>query len=215
MKRSLRTKIVWLSGIVTVWSASGDARAAIVSLFDPGFESYVVSPGGYVKPGIGTWTFTNDAGVVEPISWSATRPAFEGSQYASTYAGTDRISQSVSFDDPGWYQLSVKAFAPGGTLTIPGVFTNGALVDGQFQFVFDNAAYGPMITVPMGQDWTAYSTFVNVSAAGLYRIGVDNALSDRYFINYDDFSVVSVPEPSAVFGLGGVVLMALYRRVRF
>src|SRR5690348_15224224 len=100
------------------------------TVLDGGFESYDVAAGGFVKPSTGPWTFANDAGVVEPFSpnsatavlntWSATRPAFQGQQYASTYAGGDVIRQPVTFDKPGVYELSVYAFAPTGTLTIPG-----------------------------------------------------------------------------------------------
>src|SRR6266704_5474358 len=94
------------------------------SLTDPGFETYAVNSGGFVKPATGPWSFANDAGVVEPPApnsstgslntWSAMFAAIEGQQYASTYAGGDTIRQSVSFGAAGEYRVSAYAAAPSG-----------------------------------------------------------------------------------------------------
>lgn len=191
-------------------------------LIDPGFENYAVSAGGFTRPSSGPWTFTNDAGVVEPISpnsstgalntWSATRAAFEGQQYACTYANADTIRQQVTFASSGIYRLSLEAFAPGGALTIPGVFANKPLVDGQFRFWFNNSEIGPIWTVPAGQDWTLYSTDINVANPGTYNVGMSNSLTDTFFINYDAFSVTTVPEPVTAPLLGVVLIFRRGRR---
>src|SRR3954447_11676174 len=113
------------------------------TLTDPGFETYAVTSGGFLKPTTGPWIFGNDAGVVEPVApnsstgslntWSATFGAIEGQQYASTYAGADSIRQSVSFGAAGQYRVSAYAAAPSGSVTIPGIgaFTLG---NGDFNF---------------------------------------------------------------------------------
>ena len=191
--------------LVAVGWLTTPANAQVV--IDGGFENYAVSAGGFVQPSSGPWSFTNDAGVVEPFSpnssngpldtWSATRAAYQGQQYASTYAGADEIRQSVTFAVPGLYDLSVRAFAPSGTLTIPNVFTNAPLTDGQFRFWFGTATTGSTFTVPAGWDWTSYTTRVTVPAAGAYDVGVANQTVDKYFINYDDLRVTAVPEPAA------------------
>src|SRR5262245_45163588 len=105
------------------------ASAMGVTFVDPGFESYAVTAGTFVRPGTGPWTFVNDASVVRPFAaptslgifqtWSATLAAFEGEQYACTYAGGDVLSQSVSLA-AGTYTISVQAYAPSGTVTFPG-----------------------------------------------------------------------------------------------
>src|SRR5438045_2010175 len=78
---------------------------------DPGFESYSVNPGEFVRPSLGAWLFGGDAGVVEPPApnsstgpgntWSATFAPVDGQQYASTYAGADTIRQGVVFVTAG------------------------------------------------------------------------------------------------------------------
>jgi hypothetical protein len=211
VEASMSNLVRILALLTTVAGFSCSTRAQPV--IDGGFENYTVSPGGFVQPSSGPWSFTNDAGVVEPFSpnsstgpldsWSATRAAYQGQQYASTYAGADQIRQAVTFTTPGVYQLSVRAFAPAGALTMPGVFTNASLTDGQFRFWFGTAATGSTFTVPAGSDWAGYTARVTVPAAGVYDVGATNWTSDKYFINYDDFGVTPVPEPA------GMMLMTL------
>src|SRR5262245_20774367 len=87
-----------------------------ITFVDGGFENYSVPAGSFVRPSTGPWTFVNDASVVRPfalptslgtfMTWSATLPAFEGEQYACTYAGGDVLSQIVHFDSAGTYTMS-------------------------------------------------------------------------------------------------------------
>jgi hypothetical protein len=204
-----------LLGIVLgMTSASTHAQVVL----DAGFEGYAVAPGGFVKPTTGVWTFTNDAGVVEPFSpnsstgvlntWSATRAAYQGQQYASTYAGGDSIRQPITFDTAGVYALSVRAFAPDGMVTF-GTDTV-PVSDGQFRFVLD-VPVGPTFTVPAGSDWTLYSTQVTVAAPGVYNVGVNNSLIATYFVNYDDFRITVVPEPAAAGMMLTMLLMSSWR----
>jgi hypothetical protein len=177
------------------------------SLADPGFENYAVGAGGFVKPASGSWLFTNDAGVVEPYSpnssngtldtWSAAFTAYEGLQYASTYAGGDSIRQSVAFDTAGDYLISVYAAAPDGSVTIPSIGTL-QLVDGEFTFTLAGTAIGSPHTVARGSSWNSYSAVFTIGKPGSYLLGTNNTLLASYFINYDSFSVQSVPEPSMV-----------------
>jgi hypothetical protein len=207
--------------IIIVLFTAGIATGQTV--LDGGFESYAISPGGFVQPTSGPWTFGNDAGVVEPLSpnsstgplhtWSATRAAFAGQQYASTYAGGDTIRQSVTFSSPGVYELSVLAFSPDGTLTIPGVFANQPLTNGEFRFWFDGGFAGPTWTVPAGQDWAKYSVTISVAQSGAHAVGVGNTLTDRYFINYDAFQVEPIPEPTMA-ALQAMILMGFCARRR-
>lgn len=198
------------------------ARAQV--LVDPGFEEWAVVPGRYSVPATGPWQFENDAGTVRSPSpntstgvlhtWSATRDAYEGAQYASTYAGLDRIRQQVRFDVPGLYELSVAAFAPSGTLTIPGVFENGPLplIDGRFRFLFGTNRTGDEWIVPAGEDWARYSTTVTVDVPGTYDVGVANTLQGVYFVNYDSFAIRAVPEPQVVAILATAIAGAACRR---
>ncbi len=179
----------------------GQAQA----LVDPGFESYAVNSGGFVKPASGPWTFDNDAGVVEPFApnsstgaldtWSASLAPVEGQQYASTYASQDALRQVVSFGAAGDYRISVYAAAPSGTVTIPtvGTFTLGS---GEFTFLFNNVAIGSLQTVPDGSNWRLFSANFTVAAPGDYSLGVRNTRVASYFINYDAFGVELVPEPT-------------------
>lgn len=180
---------------------------------DPGFESYAVGSGGFLKPASGPWVFGNDAGVVEPFApssstgplntWSATFLALEGQQYVSTYAAGDTVRQALSFASPGAYKLSVYAAAPSGTVTIPTVATL-TLVDGEFTFTLNNAAFGSLNTVALGSNWALYSAVVTIGAPGTYDLGVRNTKGAPYFINYDAFAIEPVPEPAA-----GRLLLAL------
>ncbi|MHB1035412.1 MAG: PEP-CTERM sorting domain-containing protein [Pirellulales bacterium] len=202
-------------------TACGTLNAGV--FVDSGFEDYAVAGGGFVQPTSGPWTFNNDAGVVEPFSpnssteplhtWSATFPAWAGQQYASTYAGSDYLRQVVSLD-AGKYAISVHAAAPSGSVTIPQVATL-QLGDGEFTFTLGNASIGAAHTVAEGSNWTLYSAVFAVDAPGSYELGVRNAKSAPYFINYDGFAIAAVPEPStlvlAVLGLLGVVV-AWWRR---
>lgn len=191
-------------------------------LTDPGFESYAVSAGQFVRPAAGAWSFVNDAGVVEPFAgnsstgtlntWSATLPAYEGAQYASTYASLDSIRQTVVFSSAGDYEISVFAASPAGSLTIPGV-GNSTLVDGEFTFALGNAAVGATHVVDAGGAWERYSATLSIPAAGNYQLGIRNTLAAAYFINYDAFSIRSVPEPSTL-GLGVVAVLLLSMRIR-
>src|SRR5580765_4365267 len=139
---------------------AGSANIGHAQVFtDPGFESYTVSPGGFIQPASGAWLFGNDAGVVEPPApnsstgpgntWSATFASFEGLQYASTYAGADTIRQTVAFGAAGDYRLCVYAAAPNGSLTIPSVGTL-TLGSGEFTFTLGTAAIGGLHDVPAG-----------------------------------------------------------------
>ena len=174
---------------------------------DAGFEQVPVASGQFVKVG-GPWAYTNDAGIVRPFgssttteplnTWSATRDAFEGAQYASTYAGGDTITQPVTFDQPGVYELSVMAFSPAGIQEIPG---NPGLYkplgNGEFRFEFGGGPVGPTWVVPVGSEWTRYATTVDVTQPGTYPVGIANTRVDVYFVDYDAFRIAAVPEPSA------------------
>jgi len=172
---------------------------------DPGFENYLLSSGGFVQPTSGPWLFSNDAGVVEPFApnsstgplhtWSATFPAAQGQQYASTYAGIDRLRQAVSFAAAGDYRISVYAAAPSGSLTIPSVGT-WPLEDGEFTFILGAADIGSLHTVPKGSSWNSYSAMFTIPSPGNYTLGVRNTQTTPYFINYDGFAIQSVPEPA-------------------
>ena len=186
------------------------------SLTDPGFENYSVISGGFDMPSSGPWEFTNNAGVVEPFSpnsstaplntWSAVYSAYEGQQYASTYAGGDSIRQLVSFDTPGNYTISAYAAAPDGVVTIP---PNGTLPleDGEFTFTLGiTTDIGALQTVPKGSSWNLYSANFTLDTPGNYWLGIQNTKTLSYFINYDSFTVHSVPEPQIfhsilIFGL--------------
>jgi len=175
------------------------------SLTDPGFETYAVNSGGFVKPTTGPWVFANDAGVVRPFApnsstgpgntWSATFAPIEGQQYASTYAGGDSIQQLVSFGAAGQYTVSAYAAAPSGSVTIPPVGTS-TLQDGQFNFTLGNAAIGTPYTLAPGTDWSLFTADFTVPAPGNYQIGIRNNTTSPYFINYDAFEIQPVPEPA-------------------
>jgi hypothetical protein len=214
------------------------ARAVVCALFvalivpsfaqgqtfvDPGFENYVLSPGGFVQPATGPWLFANDAGVARPPAtnsstgplntWSATFAPVDGLQYASTYAGSDTLRQVVVFNNPGDYRLSVYAAAPNGTLTIPGVGTS-TLGDGQFTFTLGNLAIGSTHLVTAGNSWSLYTVDFNVPAPGAFQLGIRNTASAPYFINYDAFALQPVPEPStlALALLGALAAGAWWKR---
>src|SRR5580765_4644053 len=187
---------------------AGSANIGHAQVFtDPGFESYTVSPGGFIQPASGAWLFGNDAGVVEPPApnsstgplntWSAIFSPVEGQQYASTYAGADTLRQMVTFSAPGDYRLSVYAAAPSGSLTIPSVGTFG-LGSGEFTFTLGTAAVGNVQTVPVGSGWSLYTADFAIAAPGNYQLGVRNTASTPYFVNYDAFAVQPVPEPSTL-----------------
>jgi hypothetical protein len=191
-------------------------------LTDPGFESYAVSAGEFVKPAADAWSFVNDAGVVEPFAgnsstgalntWSATLAAYEGAQYASTYASLDLIRQTVVFASAGDYEISVFAASPAGSLTIPGVGTS-TLVDGEFAFTLGNSTIGATHVVDAGGAWQQYSATLNIPAPGSYQLGIRNTLAAAYFINYDAFSIRSVPEPSTLgLGVAAVLLLSMHLR---
>lgn len=197
-------------------------------LTDGGFENYVVNSGGFVQPGLGPWLFANDAGVVEPFApnssggalntWSATFPAIEGQQYASTYATLDSLRQVVSFPAAGPYRISVFAAGPSGSLTIPsvGTFTLG---DGEFTFLFNNTPVGSLHIVPAGSSWSSFIADFTVATPGAYQVGVRNTRAAPYFVNYDAFMVEPVPEPavlplSLALGVGVLVVRAFRWRRR-
>jgi hypothetical protein len=183
------------------------AERGEIVLADPGFENYAVSSGGFLKPTSGSWTFNNDAGVVEPYSpnsstgplntWSATFAPFEGQQYACTYAGADSIWQPVTISSAGVYRISVYAAAPDGNLTIPSVGT-WPLLDGVFAFTVAGHAIGNVHSVPRGSNWTLYQADFSIEKPGGYLLGVRNQLVAPYFINYDAFAVQQVPEPGTL-----------------
>jgi hypothetical protein len=186
---------------------------------DPGFESYSVNPGEFVRPSLGAWLFGGDAGVVEPPApnsstgpgntWSATFAPVDGQQYASTYAGADTIRQGVVFATAGDFRLSVYAAAPNGSITIPPAGTF-ALGDGEFTFTLAGVAIGSVHTIPAGTGWTLFTADFTVGTSGTYQLGVRNTTVSPYFINYDAFDIQPVPEPSTVaLGLLGAVGIAL------
>jgi len=176
-------------------------------LIDPGFETYPVSSGGFVRPVTGPWTFGNDAGVVEPFApnsstgplntWSATFAAIEGQQYASTYAGGDSLRQFVLFDAAGQYRVSAYAAAPSGSVTVPPTGTS-TLTDGVFSFTLGNAAIGTPHTMTPGTDWVPFAADFTIAAPGSYEIGIRNNTAAPYFINYDAFQIQPVPEPTVL-----------------
>lgn len=190
------------------------------TLLNAGFEDNPVAAGGFLKPTTGPWTFSNDAGIVRPFApnsstgplntWSATFVPIEGQQYASTYAASDLIRQGVVFGAAGNYRISVYAAAPDGTLTIPNVGTS-TLTDGEFSFVLGNLAIGQTITVPKGSSWNVYNADFTIPSAGTYDVGVRNTKAAAYFINYDAFSIQSVPEPSLLALLLPIGLMVARR----
>ena len=120
MKRRIDIRKAILLAIAVPFAATVSVAYG-VAFADPGFEDYAVSSGGFLQPASGPWVFTNDAGVVEPYSpnsstgpldtWSATFAAYEGQQYASTYAGSNHIHQKVSFSAAGDYVISAYAAA--------------------------------------------------------------------------------------------------------
>lgn len=189
------------------------------SFVEAGFEGYSVAPGQFVRPSSGVWTFTNDAAVVRPFApptytgsfstWSATRPAYEGQQYACTYAGADALTQSVSFLQAGTWAISVYAFAPSGQLDFGGGSPPVPLANGQFRFAIDGVDVGPTFTVPAGSDWTEYQTQFAI-LAGAHSLGIHNPTIGTYFINFDSFSLTAVPEPGC--GLAVLGIAALMRR---
>jgi hypothetical protein len=197
------------------------------SFADPGFENYALSSGGFLQPASGPWVFTNDAGVVRPYSpnsstgplntWSATFSAMEGQQYASTYAGLDHIHQTVAFSTAGDYMISVYAAAPNGSLTIPSVGT-WSVGDGEFTFTLGNSDIGSLHAVPAGSSWALYSAAFTIDSPGNYALGVRNTETTPCFVNYDSFSLQSVPEPSTIVllaaGAASLLFMEWRRRKR-
>jgi hypothetical protein len=214
MQNATRIRVIWTLGLAMMIGSIASAQ----TIAEPGFESYSVSPGGFVRSSTGAWSFYNDACVVEPFApnssngvfstWSATRAAYEGQQYACTYAGGDFLLQSVLFPEAGTYEISVRAFAPAGMIQIPPQPTL-PLIDGQFRF-YANGPIGPTFTVPVNQDWTLYLTQFTVSAPGYLSIGVSNPLTASYFINYDAMALRLVPEPGMMAVL--VTTLMLSRR---
>jgi len=199
----MRGVVLSFVGVCLCAGSTAHAQA----ILDPGFEQILVPSGDFLRPTTGAWTYVNDAGVVRPPgrstgtevfdTWSATRPAFEGAQYASTYAGSDTITQPVTFNRAGTYELSVMAFSPSGILEIPGnpgLFM--PLERGEFSFQLGGQV-GPTWVVPLNSDWTRYATTFDVPAPGAYPVGIANTRSAVYFVNYDDFRITPVPEPSA------------------
>jgi len=196
------------------------------SLTDPGFETYAVNSGGFVKPTTGPWLFGQDAGVVEPPApnsstgplntWSATFAAIEGQQYASTYAGADTIRQSVLFGAAGQYRVSAYAAAPSGSVTIPPTGTS-TLGDGEFTFTLGNAAIGTPHTIAPGTDWSLFTADFTIPTPGNYQVGIRNNTTAPYFINYDAFEIQPVPEPAVwqvLFAVGtALVAWQAFRKV--
>jgi hypothetical protein len=149
------------------------------------------------------------------MTWSATVTAYDGSQYASAYAGSDWFDQSVFFPAPGDYELSVYATSPEGSVVINGA--TSTLTTGEFRFALGGAVTGPTFSPPLGAGWSQYSAVVRVKAAGNRLVGFHTTKTAPYFINFDAFSVTRVPEPSGVFlsiAACGVRSLRL-RRLRF
>lgn len=196
-----------LTRVFTLLIAAVGTHAA--TLVDAGFESYDVEPGTFVRPATGPWSFDNDAAVVKPFApptstgsfntWSAALSPWEGEQYASTYAGGDRLQQTVTFDAPGVFELSVYAAAPAGTLTLPGIATV-TLGEGEFRFTIDGFYLSPLHTVAAGSDWTRYGVEIQIEEPGDHTLGIANVKIAPYFINYDAFAITPVPEP-ATYGM--------------
>lgn len=192
--------------------------AMAVTIQDASFESFNVADGSSVMAPDGPWLWANDAGVVDPIlpnssngavdnTASGTFAPMDGEQYATTYATLDRVTQIVEFASAGEYELSVWAAAPDGTLTIPEVFVDRLLDTGGFQFVVDGTAIGDVNMLDPATPWTFYSTRFFVPSPGQFSVGVRNVVTAPYFINYDAFTLQTVPEPSGAMALG--VLLAL------
>lgn len=217
-----RIPTLLLAALLTLACTESTPAQAVL---DPSFEDYSVDPGGFTKSAAGAWTFENDAGVVEPISpnssngpldtWSATFAALEGTQYASTYAGSDQISQQLSFPAAGEYELSIWAASPRGTVELPNV-GELTLTTGDFQFVLDGSTVGDIHTPPLDAGWARYDATFSVAAAGEHDIGVLNLKSAPYFINYDVLRVSLIPEPSVIGMLvvGWLALTVVGRRRR-
>jgi hypothetical protein len=213
-------KLIWSLLQVALISTLGLRSTFAQVLVDPGFESYAVSSGGFLKPTTGAWVFRNDAGIVEPFSpststavlntWSATLAPYEGMQYASSYAGGDWFDQEVFFPAAGQYLLSVYAASPSGTLIQAG----GAqqLVDGDFRFAVGGVVTGPTFTPPLDAGWARYRAVINIPAAGNRLVGFHTTKVASYFINFDAFSLTRVPEPaSTALMLVGSAAAAWYR----
>jgi hypothetical protein len=186
------------------------ASAQAITIADPGFESFDVDPGGFTKEN-GAWSFDNDAGVVQPYApnsstailntWSATFDAIEGEQYASTYAGGDRIFQSVTFEKSGEYLFEVFAAAPGGSVNTGGGYI--PLSWGSFYFQVGLQSAGYFVLYP-DTDWAKYSATAYVEA-GTHLVQIKNGASAPYFINYDAFSLTLVPLPASIWLLGSAL----------
>jgi hypothetical protein len=222
MNQAQRALAMSLVAIVRAMTAPcGIAQAEAFT--DPGFENYAVSSGDFLKPTAGPWTFTNDAGVVEPFApnsstavlntWSATFSPVEGQQYASTYAAGDSIRQAVTFASAGQYEISVYAAAPSGSVTIPNVATL-SLSSGEFVFTLANVSVGSPHTLSPGTAWTLFTDEFSIDTPGIYQLGISNTAIDPYFINYDAFTIQAVPEPSSILlaGLGILSVTALPRQ---
>ncbi|HBO42596.1 MAG TPA: hypothetical protein DD670_01405 [Planctomycetaceae bacterium] len=201
--RRCRVLLATIAGLVIAMAGVMEGQ----TLLDPGFESYALNSGAFVVPDSGPWSFSNDAGIVEPYSpnsstgplntWSAMFAALEGEQYASTYAGGDTIRQVVSFDTAGDYIISVHAAAPEGSVTIPAV-ASLSLEDGEFTFTLQNNPIGETHTVVKGSSWSLCSAILTIDSPGDYTLGIQNTKWAPYFINYDALSVQPVPEPTVV-----------------
>jgi HpiC1 cyclase len=216
------TKSIYAVSFLSIVFALGfGSGVRAVTLTDPGFESPVLSAGGFTHAGNPAWTFTNDAGVTRPFTnptstavlntWSATLSPIDGAQYASTYAGSDNITQTVSLA-AGTYELSVYAAAPSGSVTIPPQ-PPLALVNGAFQLLFggQNSA---AINMPPGTDWQRRSATFTLASPGNVAVGVRNTVTASYFINYDAFSLTLVPEPTSfvLLAIGACALLRSRQR---
>jgi hypothetical protein len=196
---------------------------------DSSFENYSIPDGSYAAPA-GSWEFRQNSFVVDPFiphthsgssnTRSATYVPHLGDQYVSTYAGNGGLSQSLQFTLAGMYQVSVYAASPSGSIFIQTPVFSGTetLVSGEFQFSLStsnstvNATYfGGTQTTTAGGPWLQHSAVITVPSPGTYWIGARNLKFAVYFIYYDDFQIVSVPEPSSILLALPLLAMCAYQ----
>jgi hypothetical protein len=94
-------------------------------------------------------------------------------------------------------------------LTIPSVGT-WPLEDGEFTFILQNTPIGDLHTVVKGSSWTSYSAVFSINSPGTYTLGIHNTKMAPYFVNFDSFTVQSVPEPSTMVLLATVAASLLF-----
>ena len=130
---------------------------------------------------------------------SAVFPAFDGSQYASTYAGAALFGESLYFASHGTYEVSCFAASPTGSLFLSNFQpVTVQLQPGNFAFQINRQSLGQPVPMMPGTNWTRYSAQFEIPSPGNYEVGVANIIGGPYFIYYDRFSIklLAVPEPT-------------------